>query len=468
MGGNSLKGVILMGFTHSIARWILNTGYHDFSEDVKLSAKRCILDTIGVALAGSRAEASNIIMEYALHESAVGKSLIWGSGIRTSPGLAALTNGTMAHALDFDETNYSSIAHPSAVILPAVLAAAEVLNCTGEEFLSSFIVGYEVTSKLGRAVNPKAYEKGWWTTSALGTIGATTAVGHLWGLNQQQTEWALGLAIGQASGVRANNGTLAKPFQAGRAAQNGVLSAQLAQRGLTASPAAFEKTAGFFDVCVDGHYIDVTEVLGHPFDLVEPGVSFKQYPSCSASHAAVDALLGMISEHDLSWKDIASVICEVTPLVNMSLVYDSPAMPDEARFSMPFCIAAALKERQLPPSCFTQDYLKDSAVRGLMKKVTMTVAPNVSNGGQSFPLEGPEAARVIIETKGRQIFSKTVQHAKGGTENPLSWDELVNKFQHCVEPFFAGQEIDQIKEAVFGIESLTHVIELVRLLEIKR
>ena len=168
-----------------------------------------------------------------------------------------------------------------------------------------------------------------------------------------------------------------------------------------------------FDVCVDGNYKDVAELLGHPFDLVHPGVVFKQYPSCSASHAAVDALLGMISEHALSLQDIASITCEVTPLVNMSLVYDSPATPDEARFSMPFCIAAALKEKQLLPSCFTQDYLKDPVISELMKKVTMKVASDVSVGERGFSLEGPEAARVTIETKDKQILSKTVQHAKG-------------------------------------------------------
>jgi 2-methylcitrate dehydratase PrpD len=456
-----------MGFTHSIAQWILNIGYHDFSEDVKQSAKRCILDTIGVALAGSMTDVSNIIREYVLHESCVGKSLIWGTGVRTSPGLAALANGTMVHALDFDETNYSSIAHPSAVVLPAVLAAAEALNCNGKDFLSSFIVGYEVTCKLGRAVNPKAYEKGWWTTSALGTIGAAAAVGRLLGLNQEQTEWALGLAIGQASGVRANNGTLAKPFQAGRAAQSGVLSAELARKGLTASSIAFEKPAGFFDVCVDGDYYDVAELLGRPFDLVNPGVAFKQYPSCSASHAAVDALLGMVSEYDLSWTDVISVTCEVTPLVGISLVYDSPTMPDEARFSMPFCIAAAIKEKQLLPYCFAQDYLKDSVIIELMKKVTMKVVPNCSIGEKGFSLEGPEASRVIIETRGKKLLSKTVQHAKGGTQNPLSLDEIYDKFCRCTESIIPDQKIDQIKRAVFGIESFTHAGELVGLLEIK-
>jgi 2-methylcitrate dehydratase PrpD len=448
----------MMGFTHSIAQWVQDTGYHDLPEDVTQSAKRCILDTIGVALAGSRAEVSSIVREYVLHESCFGNSLIWGSGVRTSPGSAALANGTMAHALDFDETNYSSIAHPSAVVAPAVLAVAEAVNATGEDFLVSFIVGYEVTSKLGRAVNPTAYEKGWWTTSALGTIGAAAAVARLLGLSQEQTEWALGLAIGQASGVRANNGTLAKPFQAGRAAQNGVLSAQLAQKGLTASSMAFEKPAGFFDVCVDGNYKDVAEVLGHPFDLVDPGVSFKQYPSCSASHAAVDALLGMISEYELSWKEIASVTCEVTPLVNISLVYDSPTTPDEARFSMPFCIAAAIKEKQLLPSCFTQDYLRDSVIRELMKKVTMKVA------GEAISLEGPEAAKVTVETTEKQIFSRTVQHARGGTQDPLSEDELFVKFQRCAEYVLKGRRIDAIKEAVLGIESLTNISELARLL----
>jgi 2-methylcitrate dehydratase PrpD len=447
-----------------MAQWILNVRHPDFSEEVKQSAKRCILDTIGVALAGSRTDVSKIVRGHVLRESCAGDSLLWGTGVRTSPGAAALVNGAMAHALDFDETNYSSIAHPSAVVVPAALAVGESLGATGKDLLASFVVGYEITSKLGGAVNPKAYEKGWWTTSSLGTIGAAAAAARLLRLSQEKTEWALGLAIGQTSGVRANNGTLAKPFQAGRAAQNGVLSAQLAREGLTASPMAFEKPAGFFDVCVDGEYGDVIESLGLPFDLVDPGVVFKRYPSCSASHAAVDALLGITSEQNLSWKDVASITCEVTHLVKISLVYDSPTTPDEARFSMPFCIAAALKEKQLLPSCFVRGFLEDPIIRELMKKVTMKAAPNPS-GEQGFSLEGPEAARVTVETRDKGVFTKTVQHAKGGTQNPLSWDEIVHKFRRCVESILTDDRMDQIEEAVTGIETLRNVIELSRLLE---
>jgi 2-methylcitrate dehydratase PrpD len=454
-----------MGFTRSVAEWILNSGYQNVSDDVKQNAKKCILDTIGVALAGSKTEVSKIIIEYAGCESGVGKSLIWGSGIRVSSGLAALANGTMAHALDFDETNYSSIAHPSAVVIPAIFAIAEILNTTGKNFLSSFITGYEITCKLGRAVNPMAYEKGWWTTSALGTIGAAAAVAHLWNFNQQQIEWALGLAVGQASGVRANNGTLAKPFQAGRAAQNGILSAELARKGISASSMAFEKPAGFFDVCVGGDYNDVAALLGSPFDLVDPGVTFKQYPSCSASHAAVDALLGMVSDYHLTWTDIASVTCEVTPLVHISLVYDSPTTPDEARFSMPYCIAVALKEECLLPHCFTEEYLKDRDIRDIMKRITMKVVSDVSTAEQGISFSGLEAARVTIETRHKHIFSRTIQHAKGGTENPLSWDDLVKKFRDCTETIFTSLIIDQIIESVLNIDSLPSVRDLGRVLQ---
>jgi 2-methylcitrate dehydratase PrpD len=181
----------------------------------------------------------------------------------------------------------------------------------------------------------------------------------------------------------------------------------------------------------------------------------------------VDALLDMVSEYNLSWKDVVAITCEVTPLVSMSLVYTSPATPDEARFSMPFCIASALKEKRLLPSQFTRDNIKEAVIRKLMEKVTMVIAPNNSVGKEGFSLDGPEAARVIIRTKDEKILSKTVQHAKGGTQNPLSWDEIYDKFCRCTESIIPDQKSDQIKKAVFGIESFTHASELVGLLEMK-
>ncbi len=261
-----------------------------------------------------------------------------------------------------------------------------------------------------------------------------------------------------SSGVRANNGTMAKPLQAGRAAQNGIASAQLAKQGLRASVAALEAPAGFFDVCAERKYREVTELLGQPFDLIDPGAVFKQYPSCSASHAAVDALLEILAEQNLSCQDIVSVTCKVTPLVHISLPYRFPATPDEARFSMPFCIAAALKDKQLLPNAFTMEYVNDPILLELMKKVRLLVADESTN------LKGPEAANVVIETETKQFFSKTVQYAKGAPQNPLGEDKLAEKFRRCAERAFRSRRIDAIKEAVLNVESLTSIQDLAKLL----
>jgi 2-methylcitrate dehydratase PrpD len=453
-----------MRLTRSLASWAMSTELHKLPKEATLIAKECILDTLGVAIAGSTTKVAKLVQEYAFQESCKPLSLIWGTARHTTPSTAALVNGTMSHALDYDETNYSAIGHPSSVIVPASLAVAEVVHSSGKEFLACFILGYEVMCKLGAAINPKTYPNGWWSTSVLGVVGAAVATSRLLGLTQNEIEWSLGLAVSQASGIRGNIGTLAKPFQAGRAAQSGVISAQLAKRGLTASNSIFEKSGRFLRLFGDEDQKNFIESLGKPFDLVDPGVAFKQYPTCSAAHSAVDAVIDLSREHDLAWENISSVFCEVTPLVMMSLIYDFPSTSDEARFSMPFCVAAALKERELPSWCFTEEYMCRPVIIESMKKVSMKVMPELSLGEGDFSLDAPESARVTIHSKDGRVYSKMVKNAKGGKENPLSLEELRNKFRSCTRSILPLENIKRCEDLVLEIEALDDINNLLELL----
>jgi 2-methylcitrate dehydratase PrpD len=454
-----------MSLSKRLAIWALQTGFDDFPKEVVNTAKQCFLDTIGVALIASNSEAVQCVSRYALQEGGEPAALIWATGKRTSPALAALVNGTMAHAIDFDETNYSTIAHPSAVLIPAAMAMAELVNASGEELLSAFIVGHEIMCKLGLATNPWLYEKGWWSTSVFGVIGAAIVAARLLKLNRQQTQWALGLAVAQASGIHANIGSYAKPFKAGQAAQSGVVSALLAKQGLTSSDEIFEKKGGFFSVYVDDRYRSFTGLLGKPYDLLDPGVAFKQYPSCSGTHAAVDAAIHLARTHDLCWTKVSSVRCEVTPLVKMCLSYDSPLTTDQARFSMPFCIAVALQERDLAPQHFTDSRLQRDDIRACMLRVHMEVTPEFSGGKQGFCPDAPEATRVIIHTEAGATYSKLVRNARGTVQNPLSPENLVAKFRRCAGGVLSGERIDLCEKLSLTLESIEDIKALVRTLE---
>jgi len=451
--------------TKDLAQWAIQLNYQDLHPKVVTMAKYCILDTIGSALAGADTPVAKIVREFALEGACQGKASVWASHNQTRADLAALVNGTMAHALDFDETNYSSIAHPSSVVLPAVLSQAQYDTCSGQELLTAFVIGYEITGKLGAAVNPETYLKGWWTTSLLGTIGAAAAVARLSRFDTDQMTMALNLAASQAAGVISNFGTMAKPFFAGKAAQNGLTAARMASMGLTAATNLLDSEGAFFALITDGGVKDALTKIGTPYELIEPGVAFKRFPSCSATHAAVDAVIKLATAYDLKPEDLLRIRCEITPQVDYCLIYDEPNSLDEARFSLPVCVAQAFKYRDLPPVCFSTEELKDPVLQKLMKRIVKTVHRDFEPGGKNFYPDAPEASRIVIETKDGRVLSETVLHAKGSKQNPLTEKELIEKYRRLASPVLPENNIAEIEELVFTLETQEQAERLAQVME---
>jgi len=448
-----------------LSGWATQLNYKNLPLKVVDMAKYCILDTIGSALAGADAPAVKIVRKFALDGVDQGKASVWANRHHTRADLAALVNGTMAHALDFDETNYSSIAHPSSVVLPAILSLTPYETCSGQDLLTAFVIGYEITGKLGAAVNPGTYNKGWWTTSLLGTIGAAAASARILRLDTDRMTWALNLAVSQATGIISNLGTMAKPFSAGKAAQNGLTAAKMAGMGLTAATDLLDSKGAFFKLFADGTAKDVLSEFGNPYELIDPGVAFKRFPSCSATHAAVDAVIGLATKYDLKPEDVKSIRCEITPLIDYCLTYDKPGNPDEARFSLPACVAQALRYRDLPPACFSTTELQNPALQRLMKRVVKTVHHDFEAGGKEFYPDAPEASRVVLETKGGRTLSQTVLNARGGKKNPLTKKELINKYRRLASPVLPAKNVAKIEETVLNLETLKQAEQLSRLME---
>ncbi|MFQ5933470.1 MAG: MmgE/PrpD family protein, partial [Dehalococcoidia bacterium] len=226
---------VAMNITESVADFILETRLDDVPGEAIIQAKRAILDTLGVALAGSREEPSRIVLEFVQERGGRATASIVGAGLRTDCLSAALVNGTMAHALDYDDVNDAMMGHPSAPLVPAVMALAQEVGASGERALEAFLVGFEVECKLGLAVGHSHYVKGWHATSTLGTMGAAASAAKLLGLDKRCTQMALGIAASMAGGMRQNFGTMTKPLHVGHAARSGLLAALLAQKGFTAS-----------------------------------------------------------------------------------------------------------------------------------------------------------------------------------------------------------------------------------------
>ncbi len=254
-----------------------------------------MLDTVGVTLAGSIEPAAAVVRDVARAEGGAARCTVLGTGDRTSAGWAALANGTAAHALDFDDMCFVSMAHPSAPLVAAGLAVAELADASGAALLDAYCVGFEIEAVLGRAMNPTHYEQGWHATSTLGSIGAAATAARLLGQDAQTAARSMAIAASEASGLKESFGTMVKPLHAGLAGRNGVLAAQLAEAGFTASAHALEGAQGLLLAMQSRERTlgDGAAVLGRAWEIVDGGITVKLYPSCAATHPTIDTLIDL-------------------------------------------------------------------------------------------------------------------------------------------------------------------------------
>lgn len=409
-----------------IAEWSSSLTLDAVPDGVTHAAKRCIVDSIGVTLAASSNQLTRRILEHAKVAYGPGTATVLGFRDRLSPVGAALVNGTAGHALDFDDTSYTGIMHGSVVATPAALAAAETVGGDGRRLLEAFVAGSEVTYAVAMLCTTDHYFRGWWSTATFGVFGAAAAAARAMNLSVSDTAFALALAGVQASGLKVAFGTDAKPYLAGRAAAVGVEAALLARRGVSAPVAVFEDDRGFLNVLNDGHYhADEIEKLGKVWRMVDPGIFFKRYPVCSAAHAAVELTQKLLGDNGIRGDAVEKVICEVPPVVAMSLVYDRPETPQEAQFSLPFAVGAMLARGDLGIDCLSKEALSDLRLREAMSKVEMRRVDALDSK------EAPEGARVTLVTKDGAEISGYLGEPMGMPGNPMSDADLHEKFLRC-------------------------------------
>ncbi|RPH33098.1 MmgE/PrpD family protein, partial [bacterium] len=283
--------------TDRISTFVSEVRTADIPQDALDKARLGITDFIGVAVAGSREESGRLIREYGGRMGGVAGASIIASHQKTSPETAALVNGTMGHALDYDDMSVSPISHPSAFLAPAILAVCENIGASGLEALSAYVVGYEVAGCVAEPMFQSHYVRGWHSTSTFGSLGAAAAVSWLLKLNSRQVKMAMGIAASLACGLRQNFGTMTKPLHAGKAGANGVQAAFLAQAGFTADAGIIEAPLGFAKVMGHDDEVDWENVgtnLGRTFMITGPvGLAIKPYPSCGFTHTAIDCALDL-------------------------------------------------------------------------------------------------------------------------------------------------------------------------------
>lgn len=451
--------------TGKASHFVAETAAEDIPQDAISAARLGITDFIGVALAGSKEKQSEIIMDYARKMGGVPQASIIGGGFKTSPYLAAMVNGTIGHALDYDDMAVSLIGHPSVFLAPAILAVGEGIEASGQDILDAYVVGYETACYVAGPVLHSHYVQGWHSTATFGSLGATAAIAWLLKLNPHQVKMALGIAASLAGGLRQNFGTMTKPLHAGKAAANGIQAVLLAQAGFTADDNIIEAPLGFAKVFGHGGEVDwvkASENLGKTFLITSPvGLSIKPYPSCGFAHCAIDAALYIKEEHEVNAEDIAEVELGVSPFDKQILIHHRPRTGLEGKFSLEYTVARALLCRELRLKHFTNEAVAELKVKSLMEKMKWV---------EKYPMpvmgtpDGFGIKSVTVKLKDGREYGKEVIIAKGMPRNPLRLDEFNSKYRDCACTMLSEEDVEKslsVLSHLQQVKNIKGVIEII-------
>jgi 2-methylcitrate dehydratase PrpD len=441
-----------MTATHRLVEFVLKTTLADCPEPVLVQVRRATLDTIGCMLAGAGEPVAAIVRQVARAEGGTPLCRVFGTSLRTSPTWAALANGAAGHAHDFDDTNFALTGHPSVPLLATALAAGEAEMADGAAVALAYVIGFEVDAALGRALNPDHYTRGWHATTSIGTLGCAAAASRILRLDAGETVNALGIAGSLASGLKENFGSMTKPYHAGHAARNGVLAAQLARAGMTASETALDGRQGYA-AAFSGATLrpEIFDRLGERWEILESGIAVKPYPSCALTHSAIDTLIALRAGHALVPQQVASVEVRVHRVVPDVLRHPRPTNGLERKFSMPYCAAVALARGGVGLSDFGDSAVGDD-VQGLMERVSMVPDATMPDG-----LEQQAWTRVTVTLRDGRVLAPDVSGARGHPDNPLDASDLREKFLACALPALARDDASAIAEQIDHLEDIPDI-----------
>jgi 2-methylcitrate dehydratase PrpD len=455
--------------TDYVAGFVVATRANDIPSDVMHLGTRSVIDGLGLALAGAASQTGAITRRYlaSLGIASSSGSTVVGSDLRLPARFAAFANGVSIHADDYDDTQlavakdrvYGLLTHPTAPALPPVLALAERDRRSGRDLMTAYQVGVEVECKVAEAILPRHYQQGFHSTATCGAIGAAAAAAKLLGLDREATRRALSLGATQAGGLRENFGTMAKPFHAGRAAESGVVAAELAALGFTASPNGLEADRGFFRAAGGGYSAEMIDgKLGTPWTFAFPGVSIKPHPSGSLTHPGMAVMLDLIRRHDLRPARVKRVSVGTNHNMPNALIHHRPGTELQAKFSMEFCMAILLLERHAGLEQFTDEVVNRPDVQALVQKIDFGVHPDAEAAGFD-----KMTTIIEVELDDGSVVKGSADFGKGSPANPMSDAELADKFRQCAA--WGGLDREQtqnVLDLAWRIETIEDIGQLTR------
>ena len=443
--------------TEKIATAVVKSSYARMPAEAIQIAKMCLLDCLGVALAALGESTATIITEHVRRLGGTPESHVIGGGFKTCAQFSALANGTIAHALDYDDYAITSACHPTVVLFPSIFALASRDGLSGCNIIEAYLAGWEVGSKLGNELTSALQGRGWHPTSTIGTLAATAACAKLLGLNIAQTETAMGIAASEASGLNRNFGTDTKPLHAGHSASHAITAALLAQQGFSANQHALEGAGGFCRVLAERD-CEAEPEMEEDMDILD-SYAIKPYPACGLAHRCIEATIHLVGKHNILPEQVALVECHVPPQFQKILAYSRPRTGLEARFSMEYCIATALLEQRMTLRQFEDASVLSPHAGVIMPRVRMVFLQGVENRNM---VAIAQSVRITLRD-GSQYFHE-VKWAKGSASNPMSWDEVVDKFRNCAEGALSSEHRDRVIELLATLESLADIGELMAIL----
>jgi len=456
-----------MDAIYTLARTIIDTNYEKLPPDVVDMTKKQILDSLGVAVAGSSGVGINELLEIVRDWGGKKESSIWVYGDKLPCITAAQVNATMIHALDFDDTHDVAILHPSAAVVPTGFAIAERLGgINGKKLITAVALGVDLVSRLCLATTVPMAEHGWHFTALHGGFGAAAVAGKLLGLDEETLVNAFGIAYHQAGGnlLCIDDGAITKRTGPGFSARNGIMAALMAQKGITGAKNVLQGSYGLFNVYHRGNYNPevLTANLGEKFEGIN--VSFKPYPCCRYSHSAIDAVLAMVRQHNIEADDVDSVIIYISKgcwdlLCEPLDIKKNPRNTVDSQFSLPWSVATAITRGKVGIANFTAQAIKDNVTLALSNRVT----PKLD---ESLRQKGIQASIVEIKTKGGEVYSKHAGIPYGNPKNPMIMEDLIEKFRECVS--YAAEPIPKSNvergiNLILNLEKVDDISQVIRL-----
>ncbi len=448
--------------TAAAAAFAENLTFSDIPSEATRIGVRCLLDGLGLFVAGSEEQSVKILADEAAAMGGKPEALLLGRGDTKVPApMAARVLGTAGHAHDWDDSQvsvdpahvYGLLTHPTIPPLASLLVMTQKLGgVDGKAFMLAFLTGFEVECKISEWMLPQHYLRGLHSSGTVGTFGAYGAAAKLLGLKGDKLRSGFGIAASFAAGIRCNFGTMTKPLHVGRAAENGVTAALLAARGFTADPDALDGPWGFYAVQGGGVSSDkFSQGFGNTWSIVEPGVSIKPYPCGVLTHPTIDAMLKLVSDHDVKPDEIDAVKVYAGTNILNPIRYPIAANHLQAKFSLPAALAMIALARKAGKREFSDAFVGSPAMQAMQRRITTELDPEIEKMGFD-----KMRSRIAIQLKdGRRIEGWADERYRGGPENPLTDADLEAKVRSCCDGVLDPERQARLIETVKSVTQLS-------------